>query len=315
MGAKRFIVVGEVNPDLVMSGHRCKAVPGTEVLVEDATLVLGGASANCAVGLARLGNEVAFVSRVGADLWGDFCVEALRREGIDVARIARDPTLKTGITVSLTSPRDRALVTHLGTISALTAAEVPPSALDGFHHLHVSSYFLQTGLRPGLRALFATARRAGLSTSLDPGYDPAELWGADLLDALTEVDLFFPDETGLLAMAGDEALEPALRRLTRGPTRIVAKLGMEGCATLEGGELLRVPTFEVDHASITGAGAAFDAGFLDAWLGGRPLTDSLRWATAAGALSTRGAGATAAQPTTAEIESFLASEDSVTMAT
>ncbi len=302
---KRVIVVGEVNPDLVMSGYRNRALPGTEVLVEDATLVLGGASANCAVALARLGNQVAFVSKVGADLWGDFCLGAMGREGIDVSRVTRDPRLKTGITVSLTSPRDRALITHLGSIAALRAGDVPPDAFEGFDHMHVSSYFLQGGLRPGLRALFAAARERGLSTSLNPGFDPSELWGADLLDTLSEVDLFLPDELVLLAMAGDEALDSALRRLSQGRTRIVVKLGVEGFATVEAGKVMRRAAFEMDAADITGADASFDAGFLDAWLAGRPLVECLRRAAAAGALSTRGKGATAAHATAAEVEDFL----------
>lgn len=302
---KRVIVVGEVNPDLVMSGYRNRALPGTEVLVEDATLVLGGASANCAVALARLGNQVAFVSKVGADLWGDFCLGAMGREGIDVSRVTRDPRLKTGITVSLTSPRDRALITHLGSIAALRAGDVPPDAFEGFDHMHVSSYFLQGGLRPGLRALFAAARERGLSTSLNPGFDPSELWGADLLDTLSEVDLFLPDELVLLAMAGDEALDSALRRLSQGRTRIVVKLGVEGFATVEAGKVMRRAAFEMDAADITGADASFDAGFLDAWLAGWPLVECLRRAAAAGALSTRGKGATAAHATAAEVEDFL----------
>lgn len=307
MSDKRVLVVGEINPDLVMSGYRAPPAAGKEVLVDDATLALGSASAICAVGLARLGTPVAFLGKVGADLWGDFCLEALRREGVDVSRIVRDPALKTGLTVSLTSPRDRALVTHLGAIAALAPADVPEAALQGFDHLHVSSYFLQSRLRPGLRAICATARRLGLSTSLDPGYDPTELWGADLLDALVEVDLFFPDEIELLSVTGCESPEQALRRLAAdgARTRTIAKLGVEGCVTLEGGKLVRGPAFEVDAIDTTGAGDSFDAGFLHAWLAGRPLGECLRWAAATSALSTRAAGGTPAQPTRAEVETFL----------
>jgi sugar/nucleoside kinase (ribokinase family) len=306
MGGKRVLVVGEVNPDLIMSGYRAPPVPGREVLVEDATLVLGSASAICAVGLARLGTEVAFLGKVGADLWGDFCLEGLRREGVDVSRVMRVPGLKTGITVSLTSPRDRALVTHLGAIASLRAEDVTEASLAGFGHLHVSSYFLQARLRPGLLGLFATARRLGLSTSLDPGHDPAELWGADLLDTAGEADLFFPSELALLAATGSETPEAALRRLDRGGTRTVAKLGIEGCMTLEAGSLLRVPAFEVEAVDTTGANDSFDAGFLHRWLEGRPLAECLRWAAAVGALSTRAAGGTAGQPTAAEVAAFLA---------
>ena len=65
MSGKRVLVVGEINPDLVMSGYRAVPVAGREVLVEDANLALGSASVICAVGLARLGNQVAFLGKLG----------------------------------------------------------------------------------------------------------------------------------------------------------------------------------------------------------------------------------------------------------
>jgi hypothetical protein len=118
------------------------------VLVDDFVMTLGGSSAICAMGLARLGNPVAFIGKVGADSWGDYCIETLRAAGIDVSGLSRDPALRTGVTISITSANDRALVTFAGSIAALRAADVDAWALDGAGHLHVSSFFLQHDLRP-----------------------------------------------------------------------------------------------------------------------------------------------------------------------
>jgi sugar/nucleoside kinase (ribokinase family) len=304
---KRVLVVGEINVDLILQGAHAFPTPGKEVLVDDVVMTLGSASAICAMGLARLGTPVAFLGKVGTDPWGEFCVDAMRASAIDVSRVIGDAKIKTGVTVSVTSPRDRALVSYLGSIRALRAEDVPERAFHGFDHLHVSSYFLQEGLRPGLRRLFARAHAAGLTTSLDPGFDPSERWDPDLVATLAETDLFFPNEVELRAIAGRADIADALRRLENGRTRVVAKLGAQGCMALEAGEPLAVPAFRTDPVDTTGAGDSFDAGFLHAWLRGMSMLDSLRWGAACGSLSTRGLGGTGRQADAAEVERLVAS--------
>ncbi len=302
---KKVLVVGELNVDLILQGYSAFPAPGKEVLVDDFVMTLGSASAICAVGLARLGAPVAFLSKVGRDPWGDYCVACLARAGIDVERVERDPGLKTGVTVSISSPRDRALVSFLGAISALTGADVPEAAFAGIDHLHVSSYYLQQGLRPDLPALFERASRRGLTISLDPGFDPQEKWGPEIRDALRNADLFFPNEVELEGLTRLRDPAAALRALSNGRTRVVAKLGAQGALALEADAPVRVPAFPVTPVDTTGAGDSFDAGFLEAWLRGRSLTECLARGAACGALSTRGAGGTATQPTSAEVDALL----------
>jgi sugar/nucleoside kinase (ribokinase family) len=302
---KRVLVAGEINVDLILHGPHARPVPGKEVVADTVLLTLGSASAICAMGLGRLGTPVGFVGTVGVDPWGDHCLDAMRGAGIDVSRVRRDPALQTGLTVSITSPQDRALVSVLGAIRALTADDVTDDVLRGFDHLHVSSYYLQEGLRPGCRGLFARAHALGLTTSLDPGFDPAERWGADVVDTLAEVDVFFPNEVELAAIAGTADVAEALVRLQNGHTRTVAKLGAQGCLTLEGGRPLAVPAFHVDPVDTTGAGDSFDAGFLHAWLRGLDLLECLRWGAACGSLSTRALGGTGRQADRAEVEAMV----------
>jgi sugar/nucleoside kinase (ribokinase family) len=303
---KSVLVVGEINPDLILQGYHAFPAAGKEVLVDDFVMTLGSASAICAMGLARLGDAVAFVGKVGADPWGRFCVDTMAGAGIDVRRVVHDPALKTGVTVSITSPRDRALVSFIGAIGSLRAADVGEDAFVGARHLHVSSYFLQEGLRPGLRSLFARARAAGLTTSLDPGFDPSERWNHDLRETLAEVDLFFPNDLELRALTRTDAVPEALRRLAGGRVRTVAKLGAQGCAAIgDDGRMLQVPAYSVEPVDTTGAGDSFNAGFLHAWLARRPLEECLRWGAACGSLSTRGLGGTARQASKEEAERLL----------
>src|SRR6185295_12640382 len=98
----------------------------------------------------------------------------------------------------------------------------------------------------GIRGLFTEARRLGLTTSLDPGFDPSQTWGRDLHETLQEVDVFFPNEVELRALSGTDDPEEGVRRLQNGRTRIVAKLGALGSMTVDDGTPVRVPAFSVN---------------------------------------------------------------------
>lgn len=302
---KRVLVAGEINVDFILQGYTEFPTPGKEVLVRDFGMVMGSASAIMAMGLARLGAPVAFVGRVGEDVFGRFCLEQLEGRGIDVSRVIRGGGLQTGLTVAITHPLDRALVTYLGAISALRGQDVPTSSMAGFSHLHSSSFFFQEGLRPDFPDLFARARAAGLTTSLDTGYDSHETWDGGLRATLEHTDLFFPNEVELEKISGTSDPVEGMRRLANGRTRVVAKLGAQGAMTLEGGEVVSVPAFPVTTVDTTGAGDSFNAGFLHAWLRERPVLECLRLGAACGALSTLGLGGTGAQPTLAEAEALV----------
>ena len=244
---KRALFAGEINVDLVLQGYTEFPVPGKEVLVQDFAMVLGSATAIMAMGLARLGTPVAFVGRVGDDVWGRYCLEDMAGRGIDLSRVIRGGGLKTGVTVSITHPADRALVTYLGAISALTGADVKDEAMAGLDHLHASSFFFQEGLRPDFPDLFARARRAGLTTSLDTGFDPSERWDGGLRETLRR-------DRPLLSERGRAAGAQRLRR-SRARESARSRTGARaswpssaghGAMALDGGQLVHVPAYPVE---------------------------------------------------------------------
>jgi sugar/nucleoside kinase (ribokinase family) len=302
----RILVVGEINVDFVFKGCHALPMPGREVLADDFVMTPGSSSMICAMGLARLGNPVSFHGRLGTDASGAFCLEAMRAAGIDVSSLQPDPALRTGVTASLSTPQDRALVTFAGAMSELRAEDVRDEWLKNADHLHVSSYYLQKGLRQGCKALFARAKAAGLGTSLDPGFDPSQQWGEDLLDTLAEVDVFLPNEEELLAITGSTDVHAALRVVQNGRTQTVVKRGPQGCSSLHDEQWLNVPAYPVSAVDTTGAGDSFDAGFLHAWLRGMPWLDAMRWGSACGSLSTRGVGGTTRQATAGEALALIA---------
>jgi sugar/nucleoside kinase (ribokinase family) len=304
---RRVLVVGELNMDMIVSGLDTLPKLAQEIIAADLQMVPGSSSAICAAGLARLGAEVEFLGKVGDDYFGDLATEELRELGVGTRHVVRDPAVRTGITISLTYAQDRALVTYLGSIAALRLTDIQISILKDHDHLHVGSYFLQRGLQPGLLALFELAHRGGLTTSLDTGWDPEEIWGGDkLLDLLALVDIFFPNEEEACAIAQVDDAEVALRKLAQRAGLVVVKQGAKGAMALQDGEIVRSPGFQVDVVDTTGAGDSFDGGFLFSHMvQEQPLEDALRFANACGALSATGYGGTSAQPTLEQVLEML----------
>jgi sugar/nucleoside kinase (ribokinase family) len=304
----RILVVGEINVDFVFKGCHALPTPGREVLADDFVMTPGSSSMICAMGLAKLGNGVAFHGRLGVDASGEFCARALREAGIDTSSLRPDASLRTGVTASLSTPHDRALVTFAGAIAEMRADEVQDDWLRKASHLHVSSYYLQKALRRGCARLFERATALGLTTSLDPGFDPAQTWESDLFETLRHVDIFLPNEQELEAITRKDNLRDALDALHNGRTRTVVKRGREGCASLDKDQWVEIPAYATRAIDSTGAGDSFDAGFLHAWLRNKPWIECMQWGSACGSLSTRGIGGTAAQATIDEVVALMVSE-------
>jgi sugar/nucleoside kinase (ribokinase family) len=305
----RILVIGELNVDMIVGGLDTFPVLGQEVVAADLHMVLGSSSAICAAGLARLGAGVDFLGKVGGDQFGEFVTEELQRLGVGTKHVIHDDAVRTGITISLTYPEDRALVTYLGCIAHLHLADIQTSILTDYRHLHVGSYFLQTGLQSGLQDLFALARRAGLTVSLDTGWDPNQRWGnGDLLTLLESVDLFFPNEREACAIARVDDAGQAMQELGKRVGLVAVKRGPEGAMAIKGGQIVYSPGFRVNVVDATGAGDSFDAGFIFAYLvQHQPLAEALRFANACGALCATGYGGTAAQPTLHQVQDMLRS--------
>ncbi|MGZ4243425.1 MAG: carbohydrate kinase family protein [Solirubrobacteraceae bacterium] len=296
------LVLGDVNPDLVLSDRSMEVAFGqAETLVDDAELTIGGSGAIMACAAARLGLRTALAGLVGADQFGAFMRDAVVACGVDVSGVVVDAGERTGLTVVLARPGDRAILTFPGAIAAMTADRVAPELLARARHVHVSSLYLQTALAPGLPALLSGARASGATTSVDPNWDPSGGWDGGLPELLAEVDVLLPNEVEVCRIAGLPDVEAAAARLAAAGPLVAVKLGARGALSVPagGGSVVRAepPRELTDPVDAVGAGDTFDAGLLAAWLAGEPLTDALALACACGALSLRAAGGTAAQPT------------------
>jgi sugar/nucleoside kinase (ribokinase family) len=298
-GPADLVVVGDCNPDvLVLGGDVTPRFGQQEKLVGAIALLVGGSAAITAVAAARLGLRVALVAAVGADAAGDFMLAELAREGVDCSAVVVRPAAPTAMTVALSRGEDRAILTAVGAAATLTAGDVPAELLRRARHVHASSYFLlEDSLGAGLAGLFAAARAAGATTSLDTNWDPAGRWGDDRLRAaMREADLLLPNEAEALRLSGRDSLPEAVAELGGGGSRLVIKLGARGARCADGARQYQVQPPALRPVDTTGAGDCFNAGLLAGLARGLDLPQAAALGCAVGAASTQAAGGTARAP-------------------
>jgi sugar/nucleoside kinase (ribokinase family) len=315
------LVAGDAVADVIVGDVAGEIAFGqADTSVERGALTVGGSSAIMACGAARLGLRVAFVGVLGDDAAGRFMLDELTVRGVDVSGCVVLQQRATGLTVHLVRPgieRDRAMLTSLGCAGELTAAIVRHALAERARHLHVGSFYLLPELASGLAGLFAEARRAGCTTSLDPQGDWEGRWQGGLREALHETDLFFPNRDEALAVAASlgrgpvagAGLERVLATLAALGPRPVVKCGAQGAVALDGPVVVRAAAPRAAPVDTIGAGDSFDAGFVYGHLKGWPVGRSLAFAAACGSLSTRAAGGVDAQPRAAEALAASANAD------
>ena len=303
--APRILVIGELNVDIVATGVRQIPESGIEILAEDCDLTLGSASAIFAAGIAKLGCAVTFVSQVGKDSFGDFCLAALKEAGISTRYVRRKAGEKTGVTIALSNSRDRALITFPGAIASFTAKDCDTSLMKRHHHLHLTSYYLQRELKPSFPALFSEAKAARLTTSFDPNTDPSQKWNRGIKRVLEYADVLFVNEREAKALTRRKNKREALKALGQLVPCAVVKQGRGGAIAIQNDEVFTSSGFQVEPVDTTGAGDSFAAGFVSAYVRRVPLAECLRIANACGALSTLALGGTPGQPTQEELQLFL----------
>jgi sugar/nucleoside kinase (ribokinase family) len=304
----RVAVIGELNVDMLANGLTELPQMDREILAGDFEMTLGSASAIFASGMARLGHPMTFISQVGDDRFGDFCLGALREAGIPTKHISRKPNLKTGVTIVLSSTLDRALVTYPGTIASLKYPQLKMSLLRGHAHLHMTSYFLQSGLRPAVPKIFRQARTMGLTISFDPNSDPSGAWNVPVREVLAETDILFVNEAEALQLSRSRSVPRALKTLSQFVSCVVIKRGARGSIAVKDGETISAPGYKVKAVDTTGAGDSFAAGFVSAYLAGSPIAVCLRAGNACGALTVLKVGGTAGQPDRNALGKFLSTE-------
>ncbi|MEU6555999.1 sugar kinase [Streptomyces sp. NPDC046915] len=260
--------------------------PGRLADVPSFDRAIGGAESNVACVLASAGHSVRWVSRVGADGFGDHLLETIGGHGVDVTAVRRDPARPTG--VYFRTAGDRGTDAHEvayyrsgSAASAMSADTVDLTEVRAGRVLHLSG--ITAALSPDCLALTRelTAPRPGRPLiSFDVNHRPGLWGGADgprvLLELARAADLVFVGQDEAEEAWGIEGGPAAIRAALPEPAVLVVKQGAHGATALHADGAAFVPALTVDVVATTGAGDAFAAGFLSATLRGLPVRDRLR---------------------------------------
>jgi len=300
-----IVVVGELNVDLILTGLPSLPEFGRCILANDMRFTLGSASAIFANNISKLGLDTGFVGKIGEDEFGEFILNSLRKSNIDTSKIIRDKRAKTGICVSMSFPENYAMASYAGVRETLTLSDVDIEYVSRAKHLHMSSYYLQTGMKKGCVDLFKKAKENGLTTSLDPDSDPSAKWDESIFEVLKYVDIFLPNENEARHISKCDTIEKALHLLGRSVKTVVIKSGEKGAWVKDNNKIMHADVFKVKVIDTTGAGDSFNSGFIYQYLKGNDIEECVLWGSACAAISTTDSGGITAFPNLLQLKKFF----------
>ncbi|MBJ6372426.1 sugar kinase [Sedimentitalea sp. CAU 1593] len=274
----------------------------------------GGDTSNCAIAAARQGARVGYLTRLGADVFGDGFMDLWSVEGVDTTTVRRDKKARTGI-YFVTHGAEGHVFSYYraGSASSLmTPDDLPVDALRATKILHVSgiSQAISQSAADTVFAAIDVVREAGGRVSYDPNLRLA-LWPLDraravIHGAMARCDIALPGIDDAMQLTGLNDPDRIVDFYLSLGTGIVAlTLGSDGALVATPDTRHRIPGRKVDAVDATGAGDTFDGAFLARLLAGNDPFEAAHYANVAAALSTQGFGAVAPMPRAADVEGVM----------
>ena len=302
---KRILAIGDLNIDIIVSGMSEFPKLGHEIHCGDIRTVMGGSASIFACRLSQLGVKVDILGVVGRDDNGRIVLNTLRSNNVGIEKVIIRDDVRTGVTISLTYPNDKALITFMGSIGALEPSDVLPEFFKDHDHIHISSIYFQPKLLGSVAEIFEEAKRQGLTTSLDTQDDPSGRY-EKIWEILEHTDIFLPNDKEACEIAKTINLDEALEKIGSKVKTLAVKCGGRGAVGRMKDKIVRVKPIKINPVDTTGAGDSFDAGFLYYFLcKGMGFEDSLRFANAMGALSCLYIGGAGGRITERDVLKFL----------
>jgi len=299
-----ILVVGSSNTDMVIRVPHIPG-PGETILGGEFTLAPGGKGANQAVAAARAGGHVTFVARVGDDVFGERALANFEADGIDTRFVFRTPGAPSGIAlINVDGRGENSISVASGANACLSAGDIE-RADEAFAAADIVLLQLESPMET-VRAAAIRARDRGAPVILNPA--PARPLDDDLLRliaVLTPNELEAEFLTGIPVRDESGAREAVARLRARGVVSVVITLGERGAVASSPEFEGLVPAFKVDPVDTTAAGDVFNGALAVALAEKEPMQESLRFASAAAALSVTRPGAQPSAPVRSEIEGFL----------
>lgn len=300
-----LVVFGEFFSDMIFYQLRNQPRFGEEVKTDSFLIAPGGGLATAAIAASRLGSATGIVTRIGGDAavlptWNE-----ILQEGLDVTACEIRKEQATALTVSLAYKADRMMVTHEPinqNLENLLTHESVQQKLRRARHVHFACALHRPKLWiPVLKQL----REAGITVSADFGWNP-DMSPTQIHSIVRHCEFIFPNENEAKAITGASDATHALEKLQDWVRFPVVKLGKRGAMLMADGKLYREPALPIGVVDATGAGDAFDGGFLHAFLHGASWADCLRAGNICGSLSASKPGGSQGLPGPKEFRQHMA---------
>jgi ribokinase len=270
----RFDVVGfgALNVDTLLKVDKIAGAE-EESFIHDYTEACGGSAANTMVGLARLGCNVGFVGKVADDHEGQLQIDCFQNEGVNTDGIIHSPKGKSGVCLGFVDKKGaRALYINPGVNDQIEFREIQAPYVTDTQFLHLSSFVGEKSFRAQKKLM------SFLPDSVKVSFDPGSLYAQKGLSAIEPIIqnsfVMMPNALELELITGEREIPKGAQMLIDMGVEIVAvKMGDKGCYVSNGEEKMTLQPYKVPVVDTTGAGDAFDAGFLYGLVHNRTLED------------------------------------------
>lgn len=304
MGKPKIVVVGSSNADMVIKLERSPR-PGETVIGGDFIMAAGGKGANQAVAAARLGGEITFVARVGADMFGKQAIQNFQEEGINTDYIVVDDDNPSGVALIFVDRNgENSIAVASGANNKLSEKDVA-AAGEKIAGAQVMLLQLETPVET-VRYAARLASEAGTKVILNPA--PARQLDEALFRTIT---ILTPNESEAELLTGvkvedEKSAKQAVHVLRKkGVANVIITMGSQGAFLITNDQAVLIPTKKITAVDTTAAGDAFNGALAYALAMEESLDKAVRFANLAGAFSATKLGAQPSMPTREELRQFM----------
>jgi len=293
------LVLGEYFCDLIFTGLPEPPRLGADLFSQGFTMAPGGSGYILTTALQRLGVRACWMAQFGNDVFSQFVLGEAQREGLDSSLFQIYDQPLRSLSASFSFTHDRGFISYWDPFPERHPKAVIAELLPRWV---VNPPFDGSG---ECQALIELIHQHSGQVFVDCQYVTTTLDELGLADTLKMVDVFAPNQSEACQLTGEDDPQKAAARLAQFCPFVVVKAGAQGAYAKSGDQAWFAPSLPVEVVDTTGAGDAFNAGFLAALLRGEPIQTCLRYGNVCGGLSTTQRGGATAVPTMDALIQYL----------
>lgn len=308
MKGKDISILGTIVFDIFVTNHVNYPRLGEAVSIDRFHYLTGGCGANSAIVLRKMGINVSLIGAVGDDFAGDFILNYLKQNFVDIKLIKKSNKFPTSSSILLINKSgERSYFHSVGASKEISITEKEIKEITKSKIFHIGGVNLLPSLGGNkIAALLKKVKSYNVITSVDLAWDVEGKWMERIETALPFIDILMGNKKEIQALTGSKGISCAVKKLhQKGCKIVVIKAGESGSFVSKEDFLIKVDGTKVKVKDSTGAGDAFAAGLLYGILNGFSLVDSAKIANSLGAIAVTEIGSTSAFNSKEQIFQFV----------